>query len=332
MEPIDAIVSIVPAGHPELLATLRNLALPSGDVREPLGPDVCAELRRHRLGPLAYAHGQRQLRAEYAASALLARRRAAVADRAISALRNVGIPVIVLKGMSYAHLLYASPGERPMTDVDVLVPTFAMRRAVEALERRAFSACRSTPFHHGRTLVWDDVCVDLHRDIQVWTGPRVPMDEVWHRAVPALERADGAFRLDPVDELIFHAIHLGRTQLVAPLIAYIDAARLLTRIGDATDVLMRRAKRFRAARVVDATLAATRQLTGVGNVTSATQQHRTPGCPSIDALVRARPVSVLRRIRRRVELSDDWVAAGEAAVGYAVRKSISATRALRARS
>lgn len=49
-------------------------------------------------------------------------------------LRGAGIDVRVLKGPAAAHLLYPDPTVRPFSDVDLLVPSVALDRAVELVE------------------------------------------------------------------------------------------------------------------------------------------------------------------------------------------------------
>jgi Uncharacterised nucleotidyltransferase len=54
---------------------------------------------------------------------------------AIAALQAAGLPVLLLKGTALAFREYASPGLRPMRDVDLLVPNEGARTARLALER-----------------------------------------------------------------------------------------------------------------------------------------------------------------------------------------------------
>ena len=63
---------------------------------------------------------------------------ASEAAPAIEALQSAGLPVTALKGTVLAFGVYASPGLRPMRDVDLLVPPERSREARRALEKAGF--------------------------------------------------------------------------------------------------------------------------------------------------------------------------------------------------
>ena len=96
---------------------------------------------QHNLLPLAYDRLRRldsdlipsrvmdHLKGSYYTNLLRNRRLQADLVEAISALQRAGIEPIVLKGGALARTVYADPGLRPMTDLDLLVPPQAMERA-----------------------------------------------------------------------------------------------------------------------------------------------------------------------------------------------------------
>ena len=74
------------------------------------------------------------------------------------------IPVIPLKGVLFQQLLYEDPAQRPLMDVDVLVPEAAFERAIAVLLQAGFA-----PLSAGRSLIEcaltapRGMTVDLHR-------------------------------------------------------------------------------------------------------------------------------------------------------------------------
>lgn len=108
----------------------------------------------------------------------------------VEALRDAGIPCILLKGPSTARWLY-DPGElRTYIDIDLLVP-FPRDAAAAVLERLGFAPCPREPVYVWRppALGWMravDLCrVELHVTFE---GIGVPDDAAW--AVLARHRED----------------------------------------------------------------------------------------------------------------------------------------------
>ncbi len=242
---------------PADLAALADLATALA-ADEPATVTPPLELvRKHGLGPLAYTHGLAAFRNDHVVSSMRADQQRAIAIEAVAALAPRGIPVALLKGISYAGSLYADPGERPMSDVDLLVPRADHPAAVKLLGelgyRHAGPGVQRSPRHHAVTLKRaTGGSVDLHRS-PTQLG-RVAIDEpgVWARSRTSAW-IPGALSLDPIDELLFHAVNLARSDLIAPLRAFVDAARLLGRVDPAT--LQARAREWRFARVLGLCLA-----------------------------------------------------------------------------
>lgn len=227
-----------------------------------------AWVRRQGLAPLAFTHGARGFRPDYALSSIRADQQRAIAAEAVAALRASGIRVLLLKGISYAGGLYADPAERPMTDVDLLVDPAEHARATARLEalgyRHAGPAIQRSPRHHAITLKRpqrataveagdrrpvDAAAVDLHRSPTQRGRITLPLADLWARARPA-PWIDGAVRPDPLDELLLHLANLARHDLIVPAISFVDAGRMLRRLDRAE--LARRAAAWRFARVADA--------------------------------------------------------------------------------
>lgn len=213
----------------------------------PAPPAPVARVRAHALGPLAFAHGRPEFRADFATASIFADRQRATAEEAVLALSRAGVPAALLKGISYAGWLYPDPGQRPMTDVDVLVPADAFEVAHAALRRLGYwhvgPGAQRSPRHHALTLKRRHAAIDLHRSPTQRGRVAIPMSEVWARTTAA-PWVPGALRLELHDEILFHFINLARHDLIAPLLAYVDAARLL-RAGAGSSRLWDRARQWR---------------------------------------------------------------------------------------
>lgn len=223
-------------------------------------------VRRHFLAPLAYRAGIERFRRDHVASALVAELRARGLREVAGALASAGIPVALLKGVAYLGRVYADPAERPMSDIDLLVPAAAHDQAARVLRRLGFwrvgSPRQRSRLHHAVGYKRKGASIDLHRSIiQPWRS-RVDVNDLWQRSVPVGDDAwglSGLRRLDPVDELVIHLAHIARHELMVPAINYIDAARLLRRVDRAA--VLARARGFRLGRAAAAALAMTDALT-----------------------------------------------------------------------
>jgi hypothetical protein len=257
-----------------LAALARLVAVPAQVARGAQGQDATARVpagdaaashadaevdvlvRRHLLAPLAYRAGLARFHRDYVASSLLAELRVAALREVGDALAAERIPVALIKGAAYVGRIYEDPAERPMSDVDLLVPPAQHARAERVLRRLGFwrvgSPRQQSRLHHAVGYKRKGASIDLHRSIvQPWRS-RVDVDALWQRAVPG---ADGLWRLDPVDEAVIHLGHIARHELMVPVINYVDAARLLDRVDRAA--IEDRARAFRLGRGVRAALAMT---------------------------------------------------------------------------
>lgn len=155
-----------------------------------LGPErIRAWLRRHGL--LALPAPSPEVKAALGR----ARRRTLAANlhhvacfqEAVDALAAEGIPVCPLKGIHLLATAYAAdPENRPMGDLDLLVPEEALEAAVARLERaldlrETASSRRLAAESHERVLTRPGLVVELHRDL----GLRTARPAGWGHLEPA---------------------------------------------------------------------------------------------------------------------------------------------------
>ena len=233
-------------------------AMPQADLPDSL-------LRRHLLAPLAYRAGLPRYRDDFIASSLMAELRQATLTPVLTALAERNIPVILLKGIAYLGRLYFEPAERPMSDIDLLVPPERHGEAALTLRRLGYwmtgSNSQRSPFHHAIGFKRKNAAIDLHRSImQPWRA-RIDVPGLWRRARVVPNRPGGVMALDPIDEAVIHLAHMARHELRVPLINYIDAVRLLKDAGTGQHHTRRdvvdRAGEFRLGRAITEALAMT---------------------------------------------------------------------------
>ena len=226
--------------------------------RGPSPPPPAALVRQNHLGPLAYRRGVSEFRAEYAASAIMAERRAAILAEVTRALRDRGVRVALLKGIAYAGVIYPDPAERPMHDIDLMVPRLQFPEAMRCMAQLGFARVgklqRRSRYYHAIELARDEMRVELHRSIIQHYRTSLRVGDIWRRAL--LDPRVGAERLAPVDDLLICLLHIARSELLVPVLNYVDVARLrdrLDRVGG--EELHRRAAEYRVERAVTAVLA-----------------------------------------------------------------------------
>jgi len=279
-------------------------------------------IRRHGLAAMAYARGARSFRVDYVSNLFAAEKRRAVVVEACAALEEIGVEVALLKGISYVGDLYPDAGLRPMGDVDLLIRSADMPRALARLADLGYrdgTPHGSTAIHHAAQLFRSDGgAIDLHRNIEQPWRSRIDLDAVWSRAQVG---ADGMRRLEGVDQLLFHLAHLSRTQLSVPLMNYVDAARLRERldVGELAD-LGRRARQYRLERGCRAGLAMTDALAaGAARAALPSWGRVLPSCAEVLAGgLPARPVQLVRK----AVLNDEWTQVAGLGAVFLVRRSL----------
>lgn len=157
--------------------------LPSALASVPSFDELAIAAEQHGLEPLVLAHIERaglavpagfrnRLRARRTQHAHAAAVRTRAAADVAGAMAQAGVPFLVLKGAALAHLVYGSPGLRPMRDVDLLVRRADAARALDILTRCEFSPGGSAvPARHHhlqamtRTQEGASVSIELHHEL-----------------------------------------------------------------------------------------------------------------------------------------------------------------------
>lgn len=184
-------------------------------------------VQRHGLGPLTARAGMSAYRTDLVRAMVQWGRIERDLPPIVGAFRANRLRVVPLKGASYANWLYEKPAERPMSDIDLMVQGHQRDQAERVLTELGFQRSTSAALHHAAPWTRRDIVVDLHWNIIAPGRSRIDLDAVWSRTQPGWP--DGADRLEDVDALAFHLVHLARNRMQLPLINVVDAARLFER-------------------------------------------------------------------------------------------------------
>ncbi len=157
---------------------------------------------------------------------------AALADfRAIGRIFDHGrIPFVLLKGSSYLFDLYNDPGQRPLTDIDLLIRPSDVLQIYRRLKGAGYT-----------TLQWDDeyrrfevVAPGQGRcsfEVHWWLGLTerdIDQEEVWTRSRAAVLEEIPCRRLAPEDALLYHVAHQA-DHFFAPSLKWAIDLRLIFR-------------------------------------------------------------------------------------------------------
>ena len=188
-----------------------------------------------------------------------------------AALESAGVASLVLKGPALAHTAYASPELRPFSDVDVLVRSADLDRALVALG--TLDVVRKVPAIRpgfDRRFAKSVTCsgpgsleVDLHRALAAGPLTTVLCDDAVFDVAATFELAGRTLgRLDVEGSFLHACSHLvlGGSEV---LVNARDVVQLEAALGADLDVVVARADVWQLSAVVDAGLAATRRLLGL---------------------------------------------------------------------
>lgn len=190
-------------------------------------PGILEVARLHGVSPLLHRALQSQgrlagvppaiqacLREDRRANALANLRNYGEFKRIAAALSTQGVPVMALKGLHLAELVYRDISLRPMGDMDILVPRGQVGDAMDVLRRMEYGFDADTRGNAVRLL--DTKCnVGLHhRHLDVWLEVHWSLGEppnryvaaianIWSRAAPG-SLGDAAVALMPAEFVLLH--------------------------------------------------------------------------------------------------------------------------------
>jgi hypothetical protein len=211
-----------------------------------LAPYLIACLERVRLWDQVPGGVRDQLTAIRRANGMAHLLRLRALRGALAALDHAGIPVVVLKGLALAHLVYSEPTLRPMQDVDLWLSPDQLEEGMETLRRAGFQFPRRTyegRWTPGAATEADDralevpgtpIFFELHGALPSWAGfPVAVTTAAWTRA-QSVPLGDVVARvLAPEDQLLHVALHLSRRHLFrSGLQGVVDLTLVLERWRD----------------------------------------------------------------------------------------------------
>jgi hypothetical protein len=156
----------------------------------------------------------------------------------LRSLEDAGIPTMLLKGAALVGMYYKDPGLRPMSDIDVLVPTNLAANAIRVLAAMSCTpaARRYAPIER---LVQSDVFkefvhsehfsdpggreFDLHWHVLTECLEPHADDDFWKAAVPVVLNTTSTLSLCPADQLLHICFHGAEWNVVPPMRWIADA-------------------------------------------------------------------------------------------------------------
>jgi hypothetical protein len=162
----------------------------------------------------------------------------------IKVLKQVDIPVIVLKGIYLAYAVYHDYALRPMVDVDVLVRRGDVDKVESALSALGYRLsdwkhrdwCLKYHYHLSYTHPELDVNLELHWHIQRPKGPYpVEIDELWRHAQPISIAGVELLALSHEHLLLYHCLHIAKHGFGVGLRPFCDLAAILRHYHDQID-------------------------------------------------------------------------------------------------
>ncbi len=220
----------------------------------------------------------------------------------LKTLEAASVSALVIKGAAIAAL-YPDPALRPYGDLDILVRRTQLDEAVGALERLGYhctySPAWSLEYGYDVPMASEDgrSVVELHWRLDYSAGVgRLPVEDLWGRAVPYLVDGQASLQLEDVDmvlHLCSHAAVKHRARLgLRPLCDLIQITHQWESVRWRT--LARRASDYGLARPVFLMLTLTEQVLGLvvpeEVMSTLLPAGNTPLPPNLAALLLDRPL------------------------------------------
>jgi hypothetical protein len=208
------------------------------------GPDLLAIAREHRMSGLLWSWARahvtdRAFKSDLAIHDLAMQAHLQrvwdVLESSAARLAAVGIEVATIKGVTAGARWYERAGERPCSDVDLLLAPNQTHRVAEVV--RILQPDHPWAPHVGElaaknriqavTLVVDGLEVDVHLDLLKLYMPTRQAEEIWDRTQSfELPRGTSVRVLDDTTSLLLFLVHLNKDRFQR-LLGYADVAHVV---------------------------------------------------------------------------------------------------------
>lgn len=237
--------------------------------RHALEPLLCQQLKtRHQAVPAAVL---RDLQAKYFACAWRNNSLYQELEKVLNALREQGIPVILLKGAHLVKIIYGNIALRSVGDVDILVRKNDLPQARKTLLKLGYRSSKEEDVetacagcHHLLPLMKEDAApVELHWTFELAFA--IDHDGLWERARPVMLADADVLVLSPEDLLLHLCLHSAYHHLYENgLRAFCDIRETIRHHRDELDweTALRRARQWGAGNSVYLTLHLAKELLG----------------------------------------------------------------------
>jgi len=199
-------------------------------------------------------------------------------DSLAHALKQTGIPVVVLKGACFTLTIYPDIGLRPMGDLDILVPAACLSEAVQIAGSLGYGNACPDASPGLRDLLNHEVCLqkagsqshtlEIHHSLVADRSFRyaVPVDWFWEQVIPLDTRLLKGSDLDllmltPTAQVLYAAAHamLQHGGKNAPLRWFYDLDRLVRTYDGSLDcdLILSQARLFEWSSALEAALSHT---------------------------------------------------------------------------
>ena len=154
--------------------------------------------------------------------------------RLLELFQNSGIKTIVLKGIALIHLYYKDYGLRPMSDLDIFVPTNRAAEAIVLLRKSGWKAEYKSPekiinFFHSCDLTDTTGLhhLDLHWHLYIECCRPNADDDFWNGAQQTMIKNISTNVLNPTDQLLHTFVHGMKWSKIPPFRWVADAMMIL---------------------------------------------------------------------------------------------------------
>ena len=174
---------------------------------------------------------------------------------ALELRRVLGVDAFLFyKGFDFCHRLYVRPQLRPMTDIDVYLPSADMPAVLRKLEAagypRKYTSYGASFFggHHEISVVLGSVHIELHRAFAQPIRAAIDYDGMWRRREWFEDDGVGGYRLSPADAILGQAFEMAKDEFSSELHRYVDFYLLLQLYQDQLAECVTRAKAWHIER------------------------------------------------------------------------------------